>query len=316
MTQFQAQEWRSQLADAERADWKEHIYRAVRPIMDKIARRHLEGTLIEKFSPAMVLGERGFPLVARRRWAAGGTDLRGKSILVMGTGTGWDVASWAKFLPSRIVGIDLYEFSSWPEVKAFCMAKYGVSVELRESSLTDMRFLEDESFDLVASDAVLEHVTDMPGLLREAYRILKPSGLFYAAYGPLWNCAGGDHFSGRGGVPNAYNHILMSPEQYARYLMTNSHEIEDFQCGLRYIELGLFSRLRTEEYLTAFNNAGFAVDALMFEISKEALQFRRSCPALMKELMEKYPLCDPDDFMVKANFVRLRKADTAVAPQV
>ena len=309
MTQYQAQEWRSQLADVERADWKESIYRAARPILDKFARRHLQGALIRKFSPAMVLGERGFPLVARHRWATDGADLRGKSILVIGTGTGWDVASWAKFLPSRIIGVDLYEFNSWPEVKAFCMAKYGVPVEMKKSSLTDLATLEDESFDLVASDAVLEHVTDLPRLMREAHRVLKTSGLFYAAYGPLWYCAGGDHFSGRGGVThNAYSHLLMSPEQYARYLMTNSHEIEDFQCGLRYAELGLFSRLRTEEYLTAFINAGFAVDALMFEISKEALQFRGSYPTLMMELKERHPHCDPDDFIVKANFVRLRKS--------
>lgn len=309
MTQFQVQEWRTQLADAEHADWKERIYCIARPILGKISRRHLEGTLVRKFSPAMVLGERGFPLVARRRWATDGKDLRGKSILVMGTGTGWDVASWAKFLPSRIVGVDLYEFNSWPEVKAFCMVEYGVSVVMKKSSLTDMGFIEDESVDLVASDAVLEHVTDLPGLMREARRVLKPSGLFYAAYGPLWYCAGGDHFSGRGGATdNAYNHLLMSPEQYAQYLVVNSHETEDFQCGLRYVELGLFSRLRTEEYLTAFNKAGFVVDALIFEISKEALQFRGSCSALMMELMERYPLCDPDDFVVKANFVRLRKS--------
>ena len=32
MTQFQAQEWRSQPAAAEHADWKERLYRVVRPI--------------------------------------------------------------------------------------------------------------------------------------------------------------------------------------------------------------------------------------------------------------------------------------------
>jgi 2-polyprenyl-3-methyl-5-hydroxy-6-metoxy-1,4-benzoquinol methylase len=314
MTQFQAQEWRSQLAIAERANWKEHIYRVMRPIWNKSAQRELNGTLIKKFSPAMVLGERGFPLIARRQWAVNGSNLLGKTILVMGTGTGWDVASWAKFLPSRIVGVDLYEFSSWSEVKQYCASRYGVPVEMRAQSLTDMHFLEDGSFDLIVSDAVLEHVTDLAGLLREAYRLLKPNGQFYAGYGPLWYSAGGDHFSGRGGLSNAYNHLLLSSEKYAKYLKVNSNEIEDFQSGLRYVELGLFSKLKTAEYLSSFSNAGFVIDSLIFEISKEALLFRKNCPALMEQLILKYPLCDLDCFMVKANFVRLRKADPSPFP--
>ena len=309
MTQFQPQQWRSQLKVAEGANWKKYIYQIMRPIWDKFARRHLEGTFIERFTPEMVIGERGFPLVSRQQWAFNGANLEGKSILVMGTGTGWDVASWAKYKPSKIIGVDLYEFSSWPEVKEYCASNFGVSIEMRAQSLTDMNFLEDECFDLIVSDAVLEHVTDLKGLMSEAYRLLKPTGKFYASYGPLWYCAGGDHFSGRGGVQNAYSHLLLSTDRYSNYLRENSCEIEDFQSGLRYVELGLFSKLRTAEYLETFSNAGFIIDSLIIEISQEALIFRKSYPALMDQLIKKYPFCDLDDFMVKANFIRLHKAD-------
>jgi len=84
--------------------------------------------------------------------------------------------------------------------------------------------------------------------MRETHRVLKPDGRVYATYGPLWYSPGGDHFSGRGGLRNAYNHLLLDPGQYEAYFEEHLEDSEDAQSGGRYVRLGLFSYLTTDGY--------------------------------------------------------------------
>ena len=52
-------------------------------------------------------------------------------------------------------------------------------------------------------------------------------------HGPLYFCARGDHFFGRGGLSTCFNHLLLNPEAYQRYFEAYQEEIEDFQGGAR-----------------------------------------------------------------------------------
>jgi SAM-dependent methyltransferase len=49
----------------------------------------------------------------------------------------------------------------------------------------------DESFDLIASNAVLEHVADVPHFASEVVRLLKPGGYFYAIAHNYYSISGG-----------------------------------------------------------------------------------------------------------------------------
>jgi len=136
---------------------------------------------------------------------------------------------------------------------------------------------------------------------------LKANGYVYATYGPLWHCASGDHFD-RGGLENAYNHLILDENAYKEYINSYRKESEDSQSGVRYTELGLFSYLTTTEYLEIFRNAGFVLDGLILEVSSQALNFLGSLPERFNELEKKYAdRCKRDDFLIKANFVRLKK---------
>lgn len=73
-------------------------------------------------------------------------------------------------------------------------------LDARVASATDLPFA-DETFDLVASRAVLEHLPDIHLALREAWRVLKPGGRFYAAWGPSWLSYNGPHLVKVLGVP-------------------------------------------------------------------------------------------------------------------
>jgi SAM-dependent methyltransferase len=276
--------------------------------MNFVERRHISARAIQELRPTLVLGPRGFPLNDRRQWGIGdmGT-LRDKVVLVQGTGNGWDLADWAKYQPKRLIGVDLFEFDSWNDVKNYVESNGTTKVEFQATSLERVPYLSDCSVDLCASDAVFEHVRDMPALLAETYRVLRPGGVVYATYGPIWYTAGGDHYSGRGGLENVFNHVRLGPQSYRDYFDSQKVANEDFQSGGRYVELDLFSKLKTSDYLAAFRNAGFDIDDLIIEVSRDAIRFKQEFPDHWRQTLNRNPGITADDLLIKANFVRLKK---------
>jgi hypothetical protein len=101
---------------------------------------------------------------------------------------------------------------------------------------------------------------------------------------------------------------LLSPDAYKVYVEEQRLVAEGFQNGYRYIELDLFSRLTTGDYLAAFRTAGFRTDAVILELSSPGLRFRRAFPSRYAQLLEETQhRCAPDDLIVKANLVKLTR---------
>jgi hypothetical protein len=71
--------------------------------------------------------------------------------------------------------------------------------------------------------------------------------------------------------------------------------------------LDLFSKLSTIEYLTEFRRAGFELDSLILEVNGEGIRFRDEYPKNWQVILAKNPTLTPDDLLIKANFVRLKK---------
>jgi ubiquinone/menaquinone biosynthesis C-methylase UbiE len=116
-------------------------------------------------------------LEARRHWGAQHCNIREAAILVQGTGTGWDVVSWAKLRPRKIIATDLFDFSgSWKEISSYCAESLDVKVEFKQAPLENRSFVADNPIDLCASDAVFEHCLSLGSILRESFRLLKPGG--------------------------------------------------------------------------------------------------------------------------------------------
>jgi SAM-dependent methyltransferase len=252
------------------------------------------------------------PLETRRRWGARYlANIREATLLVQGTGTGWDVVSWARLQPRRIIATDLFPFEeSWQEIARYCLDRYRVPVEFRTAPLEDHGFLDSDSVDLIVSDAVYEHCRDLPRVMRESRRLLRPGGYLYASYGPLYFCAGGDHFSGRGGLEHAYNHLRLDQSSYQHYLEAHREEVEDFQDGMRYLELDLFSRLTTGEYLQIYREAGFIINQLILELCHQALDFKKRFPREFQEMVaQSAGRLSPDDLLIKVHLLRLQKPE-------
>jgi len=287
--------------------WKLAVAAILRPAFHWQGRQSLSSAFLSSMpAGTKVIHQRGYPLKARREWVNKRTPLCGSRILIQGTGSGWDALSWLPFQPQSLHGVDLFCFQqSWDKVRSYAQASGLGLPSFSVSGLERLPF-EPGSFDLAVSDAVFEHCRDLEAVLKETKRVLRPGGFVYATYGPMWFCIGGDHFSGRGGLTHAYNHVELETEAYQRYFRDMQHAEEDAQSGGRYVELDLFSKLKTSEYLNLFSRCGFKVIDLILEVEPLALQFRREFPKRFNGILRKYPGLTADDLLIKTHIVILQ----------
>jgi len=70
----------------------------------------------------------------------------------------------------------------------------------------DLHMVDDNSIDLVVSDAVLEHIQDVQRMFSEVTRILKPGGIAHIATSPIWFTYNGGHLWRY--IPIPWAHVL------------------------------------------------------------------------------------------------------------
>lgn len=286
----------------------------LRDIADAIVRRPLYKILYGKkfdrlpYAIDLVLPEQGMSTLARRQWLNRYLPLKNSRLLAIGCGSAWDFGSYLHFQPRKIIGIDLYNFaSSWQQVEAYIkQADLPTQVEFYQADIADIPNLGLGEFDIICSDAVFEHCRDFPKVLKTLYGLLRPGGAMYASYGPLWYCWGGDHFSGRGGIEQGYNHLLLEPAAYQDYYRTHLRDAAfELQNGGRYIKLDLFSKLSSQEYIDCYQKVGFEVKSLMVEFSHNAESLSKT--SIWESLAGKFTHLHADDFSLKTHLVILEK---------
>lgn len=204
-------------------------------------------------------GQRGNDYERHRRRVARFVPIQSARILVAGCGTGRDVESWARLSPKSITGLDLFSYrQAWEMWQSrFATVAPEVEVSFAQGDLEDLSQFPDASFDLISSDAVFEHVRDLPTVLSQFYRILKPGGALYATFGPLWFGWGGDHVSGYDSVLSGFNHLTLEGAAYRRYLDGLGAQEHSEHDGRTWIDNDLFSRLKPAQYLQCLDAAGF-----------------------------------------------------------
>jgi len=204
----------------------------------------------------------------------------GKDVLVVGSQYGAEIPlEWLKYSPRKIVAIDIIP---WPqEWSSICR----LHPQIRFAGMDAMSLgFANSSFDLIYSEAVLEHITDMDRFFQESYRVLRRGGVFHADFGPLWHTCGGPHVGAL-----EFDHLLMPWNEY----LNKAKEVGNgWECWL---ERGLFNRLRLEEYLESFGKY-FETKFLFVIGSPEAKRFKRSHPAKWRQLRERY---SESDLMVR-----------------
>ncbi|MHB1300115.1 MAG: class I SAM-dependent methyltransferase [Burkholderiales bacterium] len=292
-----------------RTEPSERIKRLIRKLVYPAYLKLINPVLQKRFDPENRLdadqwfwGHRGLEYGLLRKNLDRIADIRGKHILIAGCGTGRDIPSWMDYRPKQVVGVDYFSYDrAWA---ALC-SQYSSAATLGfvQGDLGDFREMPSASFDLIGSDAVFEHLKNLPEVLEEFYRLLKDDGVIYATFGPLWYSWGGDHVSGYDEIRNGYNHVILSPENYQRYLDAYgefSHSEDD---GRTWVEHDLFSYLRPAEYLSALEAAGFKKMYLGVVIDPRAVRCLQEHPNIGQLL----PNGDKLDWLVTGMTVVYRK---------
>src|SRR4051812_45009427 len=118
------------------------------------------------------------------------------NVLVVGCSTGHESEVWLKRGPRSLTGIDLYRYGQqWSSASSTFSKRYGCPVEFHQASCESLPF-PDASFDLIHSQAVMEHVRNVDLSVREMTRVLVPGGVMWHEFGPLYFAHGGDHCIG------------------------------------------------------------------------------------------------------------------------
>ena len=231
--------------------------------------------------------QRGNDYWRHRRRVNGYMSIRGKTVLVAGCGSGNDIPSWLAFKPNKLIGIDLFRYEQeWRELESEARKRHmQTSLEFIQSDLSIMKDIGTSTIDIVASDAVFEHVIDLGNVLKEFNRILAPGGLVYATFGPLWFAYGGDHVSGFDSLESGYNHLILNSTEYNQYLDCMGPYRHSEHDGRTWIYTNLFSKLTPSEYLALLDSTGFErlfVSAIIDKRAREVLRSSKNGKTLRR----------------------------------
>jgi len=101
----------------------------------------------------------------------------------------------------------------------------------------------DEEFDIVFSSNCFEHISDLPNALKHIHRVLKPGGILFTIFAPIWSGPHGHHtwvwdqdkpltFSDN--VFPDWHHLLMDETELGEYL-NRKYRSELCESILRYV---------------------------------------------------------------------------------
>jgi SAM-dependent methyltransferase len=179
-------------------------------------------------------------------------SVQGKTALDLGCGRGAMSFQLAEAGAERVIGID-----TDPDRIVFAKKKLESEyphlrgkVEFRCLLLQEMEI--ELAFDLIVSKDVMEHVDDVPGLLKEFDQRLTSRGQVYLGFGPLYYSPYGDHHWTKAVIP--WGHLII-PDR----LLLARQKREDGSVPKSIREIGL-NTFKFRDYVTAFKDCPMKVE--------------------------------------------------------
>jgi ubiquinone/menaquinone biosynthesis C-methylase UbiE len=238
----------------------------------------------------------------------------GKRVLEIGSGTQTDVLRRLQddFDVAEAIGID-------PASEPRDVGDRGRV--LRQDARTIP--FSDGYFDLALSMSAFEHIRGLDEVLAAAYRVLKPGGLLYAHFGPIWSTSYGHHlWFDDHGQPVTYHRFVLP----AWCHLVDSHEDVRRAC----ISLGMTEDLaaRTvgfvfespEQNQLLFSDYADLVAASDFEVvffkgydaPDLALRYQDAQdPARLAKVAATFPSANVSEFLYDGIVMLLRRPSTA-----
>jgi SAM-dependent methyltransferase len=182
----------------------------------------------------------------------------------------------------------------------------------------DVRYLpfKHESISAIVSVTAFEHIHEMDVALREMHRVLKPGGIVYSDFGPIWSCSIGHHVfaivdgvearhwkPGKNPVPH-FAHLLSPPEAVRAAVLEKEWVFPALADEIvRWIyERDGVNRVFYETYVNLFNASPFEIRSLV--------PVREHVPAAIQKKLEQ-SCAGYKDFGVRMVEVVLEKPRSA-----
>lgn len=221
-------------------------------------------------------------------------DFRDKVVLEIGCGDGSMLRKIAELhRPSFIRGIDVHLDSWWSSAPS-----KGENWEIRQEDATCLS-APDNYFDVVISVATFEHINDLRTALSEIKRVLKPGGVFFTEFAPIWTSIVGHHYNfwiyeDVDLIP-PWGHLWMNEDEMRKYLEPKvGQKKTDEACYFIY-HSDLINRLGRNDFHNIITNCGMRIVEMIEFPSLSRFHYygvetSELTPDIMDKLSDKYQL--------------------------
>jgi ubiquinone/menaquinone biosynthesis C-methylase UbiE len=223
----------------------------------------------------LCLGQRFFREASLKELLnSSGSISRNRMLMVGCSYGGEEVDFWLKRKIKKFIGIDIYRFEKhWKKIEPKLSQYYGCDVKFLQATVEALPFA-DGSFDLITSNAVLEHVLNLDLACREMSRVLSKDGVAWHLFGPLYFSIGGDHCISSYGLSHGFDHLVLSEQEYKSLVNNQSFfDKTDDPFQNYWAKVDLFSFLKPFEYLEVFSRY-FHIKHLILQLSPQSIMFR------------------------------------------
>jgi SAM-dependent methyltransferase len=192
-------------------------------------------------------------------------DVRDKDVLEVGSGLGFLTADIALAGARSVLGVDIWE----PRV-AYATQKLAQ----RFPHLTNARFCStptdkmdgQDRFDVIVSQNTFEHIADIDGVLASFRRLLKPGGVAYLGFSPLYHSPFGDHGELRAPARLPWLHLLAGRKRViAAFNSANDEAANSLtDCG--------YNGLKPADFRRAFERSGLTTERIRINATEGRLK--------------------------------------------
>jgi ubiquinone/menaquinone biosynthesis C-methylase UbiE len=206
-------------------------------------------------------------------------NIRGKKVLEIGCNDGSKTCALAKLDPSEIYGSDISYFylldrkedelslqSTRENEFLQKLRKLVQDNSLNKNSRCNPKYVEDNicdsnfesnSFDLIFSWNVLEHIQSPEKAIKEMFRILKPGGIAYNKYNPFF-CQGGGHSLCTLDFP--WGHLRLDHSNFKQYI--KEIRPDEMEAAINFYEYSL-NRMTIKDLRLYNIDSGFEILAII-----------------------------------------------------
>jgi SAM-dependent methyltransferase len=190
-----------------------------------------------------------------------------------------DVQFWLRRGVRQLDGFDVYSLQRrWDSILPQLRRHFGAEISFCQGSIESIPF-PSGSFDLVATNAVLEHVRNLTAMVDETARVLRRGGWAWHCFGPLYYSFGADHCIAAYGDDAGYDHLLLDEEDYEQRIRNQRFFDTQPNPNLPFWALNQqFSFATASEYLRQFARR-FHRELIVVKVSARGLAYRRDHPS-------------------------------------